>query len=290
MTTFTQTFASCTSCVEFAQSAHFCTLVQVVSHLISSSPEFFHIHPWPSSWRTPFDSLLSFYFYLFFFVFFFPLLALRVALHPELDNPIVMESLCYSVTKESEDAYDISTSFTDQVSNLSSAEETVLFLVLMFLQTDISFEVKFMDGVAQCWSNSRIEYFKMWHLNTSCWWIHRINHLHFFDPLHSFCRKIRTSTYLRLESYLPTSKRCWCREFVKMKIRNLQSLLVCPHNSLKSLLHWRWPNFWAENTDWHFWSWSRVRFSLWMKPLLDQRIPWIQFLRIKCSRWRIWIY
>ena len=33
--------------------------------------------------------------------------------------------------------------------------------------------------------------------------------------------------YLGLESYLPTSNRGWCRELVKVKIRNLQSLLVC---------------------------------------------------------------
>ena len=36
--------------------------------------------------------------------------------------------------------------------------------------------------------------------------------------------------YLGLESYLPASKRGWCREFVEMKIRNVQSLLVCPIN------------------------------------------------------------
>ena len=61
-----------------------------------------------------------------------------------------------------------------------------------------------------------------------CEIIHWINHLHFFDPKHSFLRKLRTSTYLGLESYLPASKRGLCREFIKMKIWNLQSLLVCP--------------------------------------------------------------
>ena len=90
-----------------------------------------------------------------------------------------------------------------------------------------------MDDFVQCWSNPRIEYFKIWHWNTSCWWrrhkiIHWINHLHFFDPLHCFCRKLWASTYLGLEPYLPASKGCWRREFVKVKIRNLQSLLVCP--------------------------------------------------------------
>ena len=50
-----------------------------------------------------------------------------------------------------------------------------------------------------------------------CEIIHWFNHLHFFDPQHSFLRKLRTSTYLGLEPYLPASKCCWCREFVKMK-------------------------------------------------------------------------
>ena len=40
--------------------------------------------------------------------------------------------------------------------------------------------------------------------------------------------KLRTSTYLGLEPYHPASKRRWCRELVKVKIQNLQSLLVCP--------------------------------------------------------------
>ena len=61
---------------------------------------------------------------------------------------------------------------------------------------------------------------------------------------HSFRRKLWTSTYVSLESYLPASKGGWCWEFVEMKIRNLQSLLVCPHKSLNSLLHRRWLNFW----------------------------------------------
>ena len=37
----------------------------------------------------------------------------------------------------------------DQVSNLSTAKETVLFLGLLFLQTDSSFEVRIMDDVVQ---------------------------------------------------------------------------------------------------------------------------------------------
>ena len=33
--------------------------------------------------------------------------------YPELDNLIVMESLCYSANKGSDDAYDVSTSLTN---------------------------------------------------------------------------------------------------------------------------------------------------------------------------------
>ena len=95
-----------------------------------------------------------------------------------------------------------------------------------------------MNDFVQRWSNPRIKYFKIWHWNTPYRWrrseiIHWINHLHFFDPLHRFRRKLRTSTYLGLEPYLPWSKSRWLREFVKMRIWNLQSLLVC------SIILWR---------------------------------------------------
>ena len=108
MTTFTQTLAWCTSCTELARRAHSFTPGDVVSHLIGSSPESCHNHLHSHPWRTLFDSLLPFYFYLFLPVFSFYLL--HSELYPELDNPIVMESLCYSANKESEDAYDVSTS------------------------------------------------------------------------------------------------------------------------------------------------------------------------------------
>ena len=68
-------------------------------------------HPW----RTLFDSLLPFYFYLFLPVFSFYFL--HSELYSELDNPIVMESLCYSANKESEDAYDVSVSLTSYEPN-----------------------------------------------------------------------------------------------------------------------------------------------------------------------------
>ena len=65
MTMLTSTIAWCTPCVERARRAHSFTL-DVVSHLIGSSPESFHIHPWSSSSsRTLCDSFLPFYFHLF---------------------------------------------------------------------------------------------------------------------------------------------------------------------------------------------------------------------------------
>ena len=109
MTMLTSTIAWCTPCVELACRGHSFTL-DVVSHLIGSSPESFHIHPWSSSWCTLFDSFLPFYFYLFLPVFSFNFL--HSELYSELINPIVMESLCYSASKGSEDAYDVSTSLT----------------------------------------------------------------------------------------------------------------------------------------------------------------------------------
>ena len=113
----------------------------------------------------------------------------------------------------------------DQVSDLSSTRETVLFLGLLFLQTDSSFEVKIMDNffsaeaiLASSTSKFGIEIPLIDPLNQpiSTSSIHNI----------SFRKKLWTSTYLGLESHLPTSERGWCWEFVKMRIWNLQSLLV----------------------------------------------------------------
>ena len=101
--------ATCTS-PERARGAHSFTL-DVGSHLIGSSPESHHNHLHSHPWRTLFDSLLPFYFYLFLLVS-FSFHVFHSELYPELDNPIVTESLCYSADTESEDAYDVSTSLT----------------------------------------------------------------------------------------------------------------------------------------------------------------------------------
>ena len=115
--------------------------------------------------------------------------------------------------------------------------------------------------------------------------------LHFCGPMHSFRRKLWTSTYLSLESCLPTSKRCWCGEFVEMKIWNLQSFLVCP------IILWRIS---VTRDDWFFglrfrlaslilsWCLAFI-YYMWWCVFWFIRTPWIQFLRIRCWRRRGWI-
>ena len=49
--------------------------------------------------------------------------------------------------------------FVDQEGNLSTSKETVLFLGLMFLQTDSPFELGILDDFIQCRSDPRIKYF-----------------------------------------------------------------------------------------------------------------------------------
>ena len=131
----------------------------------------------------------------------------------------------------------------------------------------------------QCWSNFRVEYLKIWCLSSSDRTrsfkiIHWFNHLHFFDPQHSFHRKLWTSTYPSLESYLPTSECCWVREFVKMKIRNLQSLLVC------SFILWTSPLTRVEwISSWRSWLASRIQSCVWCLAFTHQR-RWCVFWHI----------
>ena len=123
--------------------------------------------------------------------------------------------------------------FVDQVSNLPATKETVLFLGLLFLQTDSSFEVElwmilFSAEAILASSTSKFgieipriddEDFKSSTESTiSTSLIHCIASV-------GNCEQVHTSV-LNL-TYLPASKRSLCREFVEMKIRNLQSLLVC---------------------------------------------------------------
>ena len=187
----------------------------------------------------------------------------------------------------------------DQVGNLSTAKETVLFLGFVFLQTDSPFELGIIDDFIQRWSNPRIKYFKIRHWNTTNRWrrsqfIHWINQLHFLDPLHRLRGKLLTSTYLGLEPYLPASKGCWRRELVKMEIRNLQSLLVCTIilwivSSTEDDWIFGWRSGLASQILISFWSITLLRCRH-MKRFLNSFLPKrVQFLRIRSWRGSLWI-
>ena len=118
-----------------------------------------------------------------------------------------------------------------------------------------------------------------------------MNQLHFFDPQHSFRRKLWTNTYLSLESYLPTSERCWGSEFVKMRIWNLQALLVCTMILWKSSLT---KDDWI--SGWRSWLASLIlnwclsfTHHMWWCVFWYIRDPWVWLLRIRCWRRRRWI-
>ena len=108
--------------------------------------------------------------------------------------------------------------------------------------------------------------------------------------MHSFRRKVWTSTYLGLEPYLPTSKRCWCREFVKMKIWNLQSLLVCSTTLWRiSLARDDWIFGWRSGLASLILNWCLILIlhrRWWVNRFWYAWTPWIQFLRMRCRRGR----
>ena len=112
-----------------------------------------------------------------------------------------------------------------------------------------------------------------------------------FDPQHSFQRKLWTNTYLSLESYLPTSKRGWCREVVKMRIWNLQSLLVCLKIVLKSSLTGEdWISGWRSGLASLILNWCLAfTHQMWWCVFWYIRDPWVRLLRIRCWRRRCWI-
>ena len=186
-----------------------------------------------------------------------------------------------------------------QVSGSVFQKETVHFCGFLFLQTDPSLEMRIMDDSVKCWSNLRIEYSKIWHSNSSyrtrrfeiIYWF---NHLHFFDPQHNFRRKMWSSTYLSPESYHPTSKCCWCREFVKTKIWNLQSLLICSINLWSiSLTRDDWIFGWRSGLASLILNWCLFLTLFhcgWMNWFRYMRTPCVQFLRMECWRGRGWIF
>ena len=111
----------------------------------------------------------------------------------------------------------------DQVSDPSSRRKRSLFWLSVPRDWPFSWS-GYYGWFGSVLKHFRVECFKIWCLNSSnrtrrFGIIHWFNHFHFFDPQHSFRRKLWACTYLNLESYLPTSECCWVRDFVKMKIR-----------------------------------------------------------------------
>ena len=112
ITTLISTIAWCTPCVERARRACSSTPGDVISHLIGSSPEQTFCHPRSYSWCILLDSTSAFFLYFSFLS--FSVYFLHHELFLELDNPIVMESLCWSVAEKSEGTLNAPHSFTWQ--------------------------------------------------------------------------------------------------------------------------------------------------------------------------------
>ena len=112
MTTLTSTDAWRTESARTAHLFHSC-MAQVLSA--------FTLHPWSSTWRTLLDSTSPFFLYFSFLS--FSVYFLHHELFLELDNPIVMASLCYSAAEESEDTLNASHSLTCYEPNLLTVGE-----------------------------------------------------------------------------------------------------------------------------------------------------------------------
>ena len=183
----------------------------------------------------------------------------------------------------------------DQVGNLSTAKETVLFLGLLFLQTDspLNCELWMILFSAEAIRKSSTSKFGIEipriddeDLNSSTESTNSTSLIH--------CIVLVGNCDLGLESYLPTSKGCWRRDLVKVEIRNLQSLLVCP------VILWIVP---LTGGDWIFGWRSRLVSQILIsfrsitllrcrhvKRFLNSFLPKrVQFLRIRSWRGSLWI-
>ena len=119
----------------------------------------------------------------------------------------------------------------DQVNNLSAAKETVLLLGLFCssrLILLLKWELRMILFTAEAILASNTSKFGIEIpriddevLTSSTESTNSTSLIHCIASV----GKLRTSTYLGLEPYLPASKGCWCWELVKVKIRKLQSLL-----------------------------------------------------------------
>ena len=102
------------------------------------------------------------------------------------------------------------------------------------------------------------------------------------------CEQVHTSVFHLIFRQANVAGEGNCRN------EDLKSAVVVglPHNSLKSLLHWRWQNFWL-TVQTGISDLDLVSLTLfhcgWVKRLFGTGTPWIPFLRIRCWRGRNWI-
>ena len=170
----------------------------------------------------------------------------------------------------------------DQVSNLSSAKETVLLLGFLFLQTHLSLEADIMDDSVQCWSNSRVDYFNIWRIPFAEHEDLRSSTDSTISTslIHSTASrgKLWTSTYLSLQSSLPYK---W-----RSEICNL-CLLVCRLILWQSsLLEVEWFSDWRSRLK------SRIQDCVW-NLMFIRNMWWCVFRYVRNQRiefsWTKWL-
>ena len=187
----------------------------------------------------------------------------------------------------------------DQVGNLSAAKETVLFLGLLFLQTDSPFELGIMDDLfsaeailASSTSKFGIEIPRVddEDLNSSTESTNSTSLIHCIASVGN-CEQVHSSV---LNLIFQQAKVAGVGNLSKWRIRILQSLLVCP------IILWRvssteddwifgWRSRLASQIFILFWSFTLLRCRH-MKRLLNDFSPGIQFLRMRSCRGSLWIY
>ena len=144
----------------------------------------------------------------------------------------------------------------------------------------------FMDDLVQCWSNPRIENFKNSEFETLLLMTKTSNHL--LNQPTPLPWSIALLPWEIVNKYTPLS---WTLSSSKQRLLALgtcqnedpKSAVVVglPHNSLNSLLHWRWLNLWLT-------VWPEMVFDSHSSPpvvswVWNMKTSWIQFLQMS---WR----
>ena len=124
-----------------------------------------------------------------------------------------------------------------------------------------------MDDFVQCWSNSRVEDLKVWtwksfYRTQKFQIIHWFNHLHFFDPQHSFPYEI-VSKYIPQFGVLSSNKQMFLVYGICQSEFSRSAVFVgLLHNSLKILPHKGWLSFWLRVLTGISNAWTGVWLSL----------------------------